>query len=381
MKIAFITETLSRDSGGMFSSLLSISKELSKKEDIKIKVFGAKNKNFIKDLSEWGDLDIQGFDIVGPKKLGYLQGLKNALREFNPDIIHNNGLWTYNSLLTTNMKKPYVISPHGMLDEWALRKSRWKKILASIFYVKKHLKKAACIHALNKEELSSIRRYGLNNDIFVIPNGVNTNISKPEMLPLWKELKKNNKNILLFLSRIDKKKGLEVLIKGFSLVSPERSKNWEIIISGGGEKTYEESIRKLIKKLKLENKIIFTGEIDPKTKNSALHYSDALILPSYSEGMPLVILEAWANKLPVIITKECNLPESFSEGAAIKISTDPTSIAEGLENLFLMNKEQRTIMGKKGYLLVQKKFNIKMISKKFLDMYKWAIEHFSKAKN
>ena len=76
--------------------------------------------------------------------------------------------------------------------------------------------------------------------------------------------------------------------------------------------------------------------------------ADAFVLPSVSEGIPMAVLEAWSHGLPVVMTKECNLVEGFSAGAALEIGTGSPEIHVGLDLLFRMSVEQRQTMGKHG---------------------------------
>ena len=107
----------------------------------------------------------------------------------NSDIVHVHGLWHPMGALVraacTKYSRPYIISPHGMLDPWALKNSVWKKRIAAFLYETKHLENAACIHALNVAESKAIRSYGLRSPISILPNGVELPTDREPAIPRW----------------------------------------------------------------------------------------------------------------------------------------------------------------------------------------------------
>ena len=113
----------------------------------------------------------------GPRAFGYAPELSRALDAARLDLVHTHGLWMYPSVAAawrwaTRWKRPLVVSPHGMLEPWAVRNSAWKKRIAGWLFENRHLRRAACLHALNDAEYEAIRAYGLTNPVAVIPNGV-----------------------------------------------------------------------------------------------------------------------------------------------------------------------------------------------------------------
>ena len=95
------------------------------------------------------------------------------------------------------------------------------------------------------------------------------------------------------------------------------------------------------------------------------------MLPSTSEGLPTVVLEAWAYNLPVLMTPECNLPEGFASQAAVRIETGPLAIARGLRTLFQMQDQHRTEMGDKGRALVERDFSWPSIARNMVPVFNW----------
>jgi len=119
--------------------------------------------------------------------------------------------------------------------------------------------------------------------------------------------------------------------------------------------------------------IVFFGPAFGNDKKSLLRTADAFILPSFSEGLPMSVLEAWSYKLPVVMTPECNLPEGFAADAAIRIETGAESIAQGLDLLFSMSASDLQSMGAKGRTLVEERFTWKTIAAQMREVYDWML--------
>jgi hypothetical protein len=86
----------------------------------------------------------------------------------------------------------------------------------------------------------------------------------------------------------------------------------------------------LVQKLNLSDRITFCGPLHGPAKDAAYASAQAFILPSFSEGLPTTVLEAWAHRLPVLMTAACNLPEGFASGAALEISSEPAQLAQSM---------------------------------------------------
>ena len=125
--------------------------------------------------AHWGAVGLYVYSGLGPQAFGYAPQLGKAL-EYG-----EAGLGTHpwavavsfrsRRAVGSTLEKPLVVSPHGMLDPWAVRNSAWKKRIARWLFENPHLRQAACLHALNVDEYQAIRAYGLRNPVAVIPNG------------------------------------------------------------------------------------------------------------------------------------------------------------------------------------------------------------------
>jgi len=327
--------------------------------------------------------------------------LAGKIRALKPDILHSHGLWGQPSVTVPRsagrLRAPYLVSPHGMLDRWALENSRWKKRLAEIAYERANLRGAACLHALCQSEADSIRAYGLKAPVCVIPNGVELPEGKKvEGLKVESRGLEEGK-ILLFLGRVHPKKGLVNALRAWGEVRGRRSKvegreEWTFVIAGWDQGGHEAELKQLCDELDLSwsavpaselitdhcslgtsSSVIFTGPAFGETKDRLLRSASAFILPSFSEGLPMSVLEAWAYRLPVVMTDHCNLPEGFAAEAAIRIGTDAESIAQGIFSLLSAPSTALQAMGGNGRALVEERFTWERIAEQMKEVYEWLV--------
>ena len=138
---------------------------------------------------------------------------------------------------------------------------------------------------------------------------------------------------MLFLGRIHPKKGVAELIRAWALLrrsDPSLALGWRLIVAGWDDGGHLPGLRTLVAELGLVDHVLFIGSVFGADKEAWFRSAKAFILPSYSEGLPMAVLEAWSYELPVFMTGACNLPEGFEEGAAIEVSTDPNQLANAL---------------------------------------------------
>jgi poly(glycerol-phosphate) alpha-glucosyltransferase len=262
-----------------------------------------------------------------------------------------------------------------MLDPWALHNSRWKKIIAGFAFERRHLKNAACIHAINHAEAAAIRAFGLKNPICIIPNGVEVPASNAaDRMPPWATDMVGNRKVLLYLGRLHPKKGLSILLRGWKEAF-KHEKDWILVIAGWDQGGHRRELEQLTRELKIADSVQFTGPLFGKARDTAYQNADAFVLPSLSEGQPLVVLEAWSHARPVLMTQECNLPEGFENGAAIRMSATVEGAAEALGRLFALEESALEEVGRRGRDLVTANFSWSQIASQMFAVYKWLLGH------
>jgi poly(glycerol-phosphate) alpha-glucosyltransferase len=119
--------------------------------------------------------------------------------------------------------------------------------------------------------------------------------------------------------------------------------------------------------------VIFTGPAFGEAKDALLRRASAFILPSFSEGLPMSVLEAWSYRLPVLMTDHCNIPEGFAADAAIRIGTDCESIAEGMRVILQSTIHHLQSIGQNGRLLVEDRFTWPQVAAQMKEVYDWIL--------
>ena len=371
LSIGIITPSISQLAGGLYSSV-RLSSQAIFDFGHEISVYSLSDAKTDEALASWKPIKPQVFPKIGPPALGCGKGLRNAVVDH--DILHQHGLWQHFSTCTISWRKrnggPVMISPRGMLDPWALRNSALKKRLANLLYENQNLHGASCIHALNTSEAKSIRAFGLKNPIAVIPNGIN--------LPNYDKLKKPDwwpdKKVILFIGRIHPKKGVFELVESWSHLRRNHSKvmnDWHLVIAGWDDGGHLERLRQKVREYEIDQLVSLPGPIFGDDKHAALQHASAFTLPSFSEGLPMTVLEAWSYGLPVAMTSHCNLTDGFAEGAAHDISTEPNELAAGLYSFLTKEAASLAAMGAKGRELVETQFQWSEIAEEMIGVYRW----------
>lgn len=372
-----VTSSLSRNGGGIPPVIRAFTDE-SRKLGVQSLVCGLKDAHFEEDCAIF-TVPVLGGKVVGPQALGFSNQLRSRVnREIDSaDLIHVHGLWMYPGILAANVSRARgckrVVSPHGMLEPWALKNSPWKKRLASWIFERNNLQSAHCLHALCVREAQNFRNYGLRNPIAVIPNGVDWDgmpvpEGKSEFFKQYPELK--GRRVLLFLSRVHPKKGLIDLLHAWVKTRPGQN-NWALLVVGPDELGHEAELKKMTEDLLIERDIVFYGPAYGKKKGELLSSVDAFVLPSHSEGFSMAVLEAAAAGLPILLTKECNFPELAGAEAAIEVPAGLAGISEGLSRFLALTDSEREEMGSKARELVRQSYTWPTIAREMMAVYNW----------
>ncbi len=382
MKTVSVFSSISRNNGGLSESGRRLHLAMAQLAGIETDVLGINDEFTSADLPAWSPVPVTTFPAWGGKQFAYAPALRRSLLGLNADVVHTHGLWQYPSIAVSawyrKYRHPYAISPQGMLDSWALKNSAWKKRLAWSLYESDHLRHAACLRALSQAEAKGFRDVGLKNPICIIPNSI-------DLAPEDELAESGNENspfepfaqgrkVLLYLGRLHPKKGLPHLLRAWQALSrDQQGDTWILAIAGWDQGGHEQELRRLISEAQMENSVCFIGPQFDYDKALCYRKCDAFVLPSLSEGLPMVVLEAWAAGKPVIMTPECNLPEGFVARAALEVHPSTDRIVAGLRQLFEMSDRQRQEMGSRGLALVKDRFTSPRIALQMRDVYDWLL--------
>ena len=369
VRVAMVSNELSNRAGGVVVPIGFLAKLLSKEYTANIEVLGACSLEEIDEALSASF--VKKLHFVRVPKFTLMPSLKAALQFGNYSIVHSHGLWQQQSISVRSVCRkfgiPYIVSTHGMLDAWAFAKARTSKKLAWWAYEKRNLANSTCVHVLNKDELNSVRDSGYEGPIAVIPNGVEIP-TEPRI-----ERSKDKSKTLLFLSRINRKKGIFELIEAWHVLKAKGvlEADWKLQIVGWLDGIEADKISRCITAGDGRSSIEFSGPLFGEAKRQALENADAYILPSYSEGLPISVLEAWAYRLPVFVTEECNLAVGFEKQAAIRITRDPRELADTLGRW--LGRDELALAGYAGYKLARDDFSWKSVGEKFAELYLWSL--------
>jgi glycosyltransferase involved in cell wall biosynthesis len=378
MKAAMLAPYISRRAGGLRDCVLNLSRSLKEGYEIQIDVVSVDDEFAAEDRALWDPLSVH---LSAPRLRGfrYAPKLFQTLLSINPDLVHTHGLWTYLSVAAVRWsksgrgKRPYIISPQGMLDPWALRNSSWKKRLASLLFERRHLKQASCLHAVNQAEAAAIRNFGLKNPICVIPNGVEIPASISELPEApWSAELGNGRKVLLYLGRLHPKKGLPAFLRSWQKAI-SKNKEWILVIGGWDQGGHRSQLEQLVDQLAISDSVRFLGPLFGAQRDAAYQLADAFVLPSLSEGQPLAVLEAWSHALPVLMTNECNLREGFESSAAIRMEPNVKSGTQALQSLLALSETALQEMGLNGRKLVMRNFSWPRIAAQMHEVYCWIL--------
>ncbi len=379
MKTAHLYPFLGRDKGGIAACLPPMLTALEQ-EGIACQLISQRFRGD-GDLTALG-LENTAFEIKrAPTRdrsgLGLSPQFSSMVWRSEADVIHSHGLWMWSdrvaSAAARGLGKPHVISPHGMLEPWAMANSARKKQMMWRLFQGRALHDARCLHALCEAERVSMRALGLTNAIAVVPNGVN--LTEFDDLPARGEFESafpavKDRRVLLFMARLHPKKGLVPLLGAWQKLA-RQFPDWVLVIAGPDENGHRAELEAIIAAEKLEISVIFAGMLNGELKRAALVRADAFVLPSFSEGFSIAILEAMACALPVLLTPECHFPDAVECGAAIECAPQEDSLEMGLRELLEKSEAERATMGARGRDLVAQKYTWKSVAQDWKQLYQW----------
>ena len=314
--------------------------------------------------------------------------MSKEIENDKPDIIHTIGLRSFQSIIAWRVSKklniPLVVSDQGGLTThpFLAESGFFLKTLYKIqdFFIKKIINDASVISVANEYEQKIFSSLNKKSRIKIIRNGVN--LKKLVSKHNFKEKYQINSNFILFVGRFSKSKGIETLINAFSIVKNElKDSNIHLVIMGV-DFGYQAEMEKLIKKLNLSEEIKVIKNPPRDDVISAYGESEFLVLPSQWELSPLVPLESFAFKKPVISTNSHGIPYTVQNNKN-GILVEPENSLE-LSNAIvklLNDSELREKLGQSGYNFVNEECNCVSMAKNSLKLYEDILEEMQNKLN
>jgi|WetSurMetagenome_2_1015567.scaffolds.fasta_scaffold248711_1 glycosyltransferase involved in cell wall biosynthesis len=288
----------------------------------------------------------------------------------NFDIIHMHNFRSFQNIVVAHYALkyhiPYVLQAHGSLP--VIMSNQNMKILYDSFFGLKLLKGAAKVIALNEFEAKQYALMGLPTErIKIIPNGIDlseyTKCHRSGKFRSKFNISASDK-IVLYLGRINKIKGLDILAKAFAKLSNDL-RDAKLVIVGPNDGYLTEFLA-IIRSLGLEKNVILTGPLFGEDKFEAYADSDVYVLPSSYETFPIGLLEAYACSKPVIVSVVGNTNELVLEGVTGFLVTygDIDQLANRIKFL-LCNNDKATDLGRNGAKFVNFNFGIEKAAGQF----------------
>lgn len=323
-RILVVLPTIGQSGGGVTEVARLYTKYWADYCNVSVDVVALHTSETDETLPEWLPVRVFTFKSFGPARFGASPAMLRFLLTNDYDVVHVHGLWMFHNLAvllwSLRFRRPYLITTHGMLETWILRRSRILKFWVSIFFQNKFLRNASFIHTLNPKESEDVLNIVPKAKIAEIPNFV-PEILKPTERPVWWESKFEERRVLLFLGRIHDKKGWLELLKAWDSVcanDKDFCAKHQLVFCGwnDGAVGFENEVER---QQTLHGNVIFAGPQFGQEKYRSYSSADMFILPSKSEGLPMTVLEAWSFGCPVMMTSACNLNIGFEQNAAIQI--------------------------------------------------------------
>ncbi|MFN3515960.1 MAG: glycosyltransferase [Novosphingobium sp.] len=362
-RIGLLTASASRLGGGVFEAVASHAAML-RGQGADVAIFALEDEHSAADAGRFAGCELHLARVKGPRFFGYAPTLAGMLDQARLDLLHLHGIWMYpsesGSAWAARSGRPYLISPHGMLDPWITGRGRWKKALARAGYERRAWRRASAFHALTGREAEDIRRESGRADSLVIANAGPAASAPPRAL---------RRPIIGYIGRIHPKKNIAGLIDAWSMLDAagDLPAGAELRIAGWGD---PQDVAALQARLgSAPRNVTFLGPQYGADKAQLLAESRFIALPSHSEGLPVAILEAWAAGTPVLMSEECNLPIGFATGAAIDTGFAPAQIAAAMREAFALDQDRWLEMARAAHALATGPFSAEAIARAWAAAY------------
>jgi len=305
--------------------------------------------------------------------------LLRAVLRSEADVVHVHGVWMFHCLAVHLRawltRKPYVVTPHGMLEAWIRRRSPLLKAVISTLYQNRFLRDSAVFHLLTEKERIDVADFASDGRIRIVSNYVEP-FEAPGNRPAWWDDAFARRDIYLFFGRIHEKKGCLELCTAWDRLctsDPAFRERSVLVFCGWVDalQGFEDRVADLRTR---HGNAVFAGPQYGDDKRRSLAAASFFLLPSKSEGLPMSVLEAWAAGKPVLMTPECNLSIGFDMGAAIEIGTSEDAIQAGLQAASRLEAARRADMARAARTLVNERYSAPAVGAGLMALYRDALK-------
>jgi len=304
--------------------------------------------------------------------------LASHVRDY--DLVHIHALFSYAAVPAAYWAAragiPYVVRPLGTLNRWGMQRRRRRlKRLSFRLIERRILRGAACVHYASEQERLEAAELGVEGRSRVAPLGID--LAELEPLPprggfRQREPALAHRTLVLFLSRLDPKKGLDLLLEAFAAARTRRPE-LALVVAGSGSEEFEAALRRQAAGLGLDGDVWWAGFLGGRDKLAALADADLFVLPSYSENFGVAAVEALAAGLPVIISDRVGIHrEVAAAGAGVVVPCDAGAVADATARL-ASDTAFRADLGTRGRRLARERFSVEAMVPELVAMYTLAL--------
>ena len=299
---------------------------------------------------------------------GAAAGLEGLLRE--ADVVHLHAPWTPSNLQVAKAARrvgtPYVLSIHGMLDDWSMAQKSLKKRVFLAVAGNGLLRGAAAVHCTAEAELDQAARWFDRAKGVVLPYLFD--VAPFERLAVRDVATGSQRPRLLFLSRVHPKKGVERLL-GAAGVLRRRGIDCDVIVAGPGEIDYLTRLSELAASEGVRERVQFAGMVRGAEKLAAYQSADLFVLPTSQENFGLVLLEALASGTPVVTTKGVDIWKELEEAGASIVDASPERLADAIAAL-LRDRGALKALGRRGRAWVFERYEPRKLASAYEAFYR-----------
>jgi glycosyltransferase involved in cell wall biosynthesis len=294
------------------------------------------------------------------------------------DVVHIHALFSYSTLPAAYFAHrrgvPYIVRPLGTLNEWGMANRRpWLKHLSFRLLERQVLRHAAVVHYTSDQERLEAERLRVRTPAAVVPNAVSGpsgKVGAGQFRARYPQLE--GRRIVLFLSRLDAKKGVDLLLPAFAQVR-RRVPQAALVIAGDGQQELVAALRARAASLTIAPDIIWAGFLDERQKQAALADAELFVLPSYSENFGIAVAEALAAGLPVIVSDQIGIHRDvLTADAGLVVSCDVAAVGDAILML-LENPAFSRLMGQRGAALAREKYSSEAVTRQLIGLYKQVV--------
>jgi glycosyltransferase involved in cell wall biosynthesis len=315
--------------------------------------------------------------LIGPnrKLLAYHPNIAATISPLieAADIVHVHALWEeiqhQTAGIARRFNKPYLFTPHGMLDPWSLSQGRLKKKIYLALRLRRDLVRASALHFADELERDLAAGLQLSTPALVERHVVD--LSEFQTLPPKDQFRQRypqlgNRPIVLFLSRLHPKKGLDLLIPAFAKL---KTRDAVLVLAGPGDDRYVSHLKDLAQQHGVLECTLFTGMLFGIDRVAAMVDADVFVLPSHQENFGIVVIESLAASTPVIISDQVNIHRQITQAEVGQVVPVDVDAIAGAIDRYLTDKELRLLTAEKSRPFVWKAYDRDLIARHWVDHY------------